>query len=252
MDAKTAFELIKLLDVDAQVRKSEIHQLDNFYSKGRESHYYSVGFEALWNVIYSMLGVGMTHVNYILDFPSGFGRVTRYLHAAFPNIEIHVGDRWEEAADYCVTLFQAKKLEVRQDLPTMLENRYDIIFSGTFLTHLPEEKGAELIDFLTAHLNIHGILIISSCGRKSLLNEQVHFNAQVFGKPENLATLTRKYLSGHYAFINYPGQLYYGRSFIPLSWFHNHIMTRPHLIITRFTERGWDDSLDVLTIKRIA
>ena len=251
VDTKKLNVLVNLMDVDSFVRNTGIHPLDNLYRKGRESHYFSVGYEALWNVIQSMLGTGMTEPQYILDYPSGFGRVTRYLRAAFPDTEIHIGDTGSEAVDYCVDTYHAKNIDIIDWAKTTSTNQYDVIFSGTLLTHLPEEDGVKLLTMLSERLKINGLLIIACSGRKGLLDEQVHFNREIFTSLENLVMLTRSYYNGHYAFINYPEQSGYGRSYIPLSWFHNYIQLHPHLSITRFAERGWDDNLDVITIKRI-
>lgn len=244
-------DLLKLLDVHNTVVGTQIHPSDNMCSTGRESHYYDVGRDALWNIIQSMMAAGIYNPSRILDFPSGFGRVTRYIRSAFPNITIDVGDIWDEAVNYTSTEFSANKIKVDREFTKINAQKYDVIFCGSLLTHLPEHKGIELLEFFREHLTIGGIMIVTCCGRKNLQHEFSNFNSGVFGSLENLQKLNDEYYSGLYAFTNYPGQIDYGRSFTPISWFHSYVANKDDLIISRFSERGWDNNQDVLTLKRV-
>jgi 2-polyprenyl-3-methyl-5-hydroxy-6-metoxy-1,4-benzoquinol methylase len=244
--------LMQRLDVEGVVKRSPIHEKDNMRSADRDEHYFSVGKDALRNVLMSMVESKIYTARRILDFPSGYGRAARWLRAAFPEAEIHVGDVWADAVKWTASQFRADIIEGNADFSARFGVQYDVIFCGSLLTHLPGPLALKLLDFLAAHLTVGGIALVSASGRKNLAWDKSHFNAKVFETPERLAELTRDYDEGRYAFAPYPGEKYYGRSFTPVSWFHRYVVNRPNLIMTRFCERSWDDNQDMLTLKRIA
>ena len=245
----------KLLDRLAQSKSaygSPIDPRDNMCSEGRQEHYYAVGQDALWNIIQSMMSAGISNVARFLDFPSGFGRATRFVRAAFPDTPIDVGDIWREAVTKCAELYNATIVEVEDNFCDISSSKYSVIFCGSLLTHLPEKRAIELLNFFMSRLEVGGIAIVTCSGRKNISWELNHFNEKVFETREELEALKSAYWSGSYAFKNYPGQDGYGRSFTPVSWFHSYVVDRPELSIVRFAERGWDDNQDVVTIKRHA
>ena len=230
---------------------SPIHPADDMCSPRREQHYYAAGRNALWNVIQSMIGSDLSTAHHILDFPSGFGRVTRYLRAAFPEARIDVGDIWQDAVVHCAAAYGASRIAVEDDFRDIAAAQYDVIFCGSLVTHLPEAKAVALLDFFGRHLEIGGIAVVTCSGRRNLLRERQHFNAQAFGTRDTLERLTKEYYAGRYSYADYPNQQGYGRAFTPVSWFHSYVGKNPQLAITRFAERGWDDNQDVVTLKRL-
>lgn len=219
-------------------------------SPGRDQHYYSVGRDGVWNIVQSMMAAGLTNAPRILDFPSGFGRVTRYIRAAFPDADIYVGDTWAAAVNKCADTFSATKIDAGDDLRIINAPKFSVIFCGSLLTHFPEAKAKTLLDFLAGLLERGGVMIVTCSGRKNLAHETTHFNSAVFQTPEVLTALTEDYRAGKYAYVDYPGQKDYGRSFTPISWFHSYVVDRSDLAIVRFAERGWDDNQDIVTIKK--
>ena len=252
MSARDIALLMQKLDVEGVVRRTPIHEKDNMRSAGRDEHYFSVGRDALRNILISMVEARLFKVQRILDFPSGYGRVTRWLRAGFPEAEIHVGDIWTDAVKWAATEFRADIIEGNKDFSARFDVQYDVIFCGSLLTHLPAPMGLKLLDFLRSQLSVGGIALVSACGRKNLEWERTHFNEKVFETPERLAELTRVYESGRYAFAPYPGQTDYGRSFTPIPWFHDYVVSNPGIVMTRFSERAWDDNQDLLVLKRIS
>jgi hypothetical protein len=55
-------------------------------------HYYSIGSDAMRIIINALLANSRQPPQSILDFPSGSGRVTRHLHAFFPEARIVASD----------------------------------------------------------------------------------------------------------------------------------------------------------------
>lgn len=253
MDIETQIKLIRKQYVDeVSGLVTEIDERDNMRSAGRDEHYYSVGRNALHNVVLSMIESDVTQCRAFLDFPSGFGRVTRYMRAAFPEANIHVGDIWKEATTWAAEKFNATIIEANPDFSARMAHRYEVIFCGSLITHIAADQGTRLLDFFTAHLAVGGIAIVSTSGKKNLAHEATRFNEAVFGTPEKLAALTEAYFRGEYAYCDYPWQAGYGRSFIPVSWFHEYAAKKPEIVLTRFSERAWDDNQDIVVFKRIA
>ena len=245
------FRLLERLSLGEAAYKSPIHPKDNMHSVGRTEPYYDVGRDALWNIVQSMLAANLTDARRFLDFPSGFGRVTRFIRAAFPDADIDVGDIWDEAVESCAATYRARKIEVQGDLRTIVSGQYDVIFCGSLLTHFNEAKSNELLDFFASRLTVGGVMIVTCSGRKNLAHEATSFNKAVFETRENLERLTKTYRDGAFAYVDYPGQSGYGRSFTPVSWFHSWVVDKPDFAIVRFAERGWDDNQDVITFKRM-
>lgn len=252
MSAREITLLMQKLDVEGVVRRTPIHEKDNMRSPGREEHYFNVGRDAMRNILISMVEARLFKVQRILDFPSGYGRVTRWLRAGFPEAEIQVGDVWTDAVNWSATQFRADIIDGNADFSARFDVQYDVIFCGSLLTHLPGPLGLKLLDFLMSHLAVGGIGLVSACGRKNLAWEKSHFNEKVFETPERLAEVTKVYESGRYAFMPYPGETDYGRSFTPVPWFHTYAVNRPNLTMTRFSERAWDDNQDLLVLKRVS
>jgi SAM-dependent methyltransferase len=251
-DCSDLAALFSKLSVHDRVVGTPIDKDDNMRSSGREAHYFSVGLDALRNVLIAIASAKIQKVGRILDYPSGFGRVTRYLRAAFPDVAIDVGDIWEKAVRQCAASYSAEIISNDWNASSDEKPAYDIIFCGSLVTHLPENKSVELLDFFSRRLTAGGVAIVSTCGRTNLGREQVSFNEKVFQTKEKLVALAQLYECGQYAFVDYPGQPGYGRSFIPVSWFQDYVRRNSNCSICGYFEAGWDSNQDVVVLKKIA
>lgn len=103
------------------------------------------------------------NISNILDFASGFGRISRHLISEVGKENIWVSDIKKESVDW-----QKKHLEVKGILSEEDPNDFkppvlfDIIFVGSLFTHLPERLFKDWLKRLTELLTDNGTLIIST------------------------------------------------------------------------------------------
>ena len=104
----------------------------------------------------------------ILDFPSGSGRVTRHLRAFFPEARIVASDLYDDHLDFCREAFQIDCLLSRVNVSEIdFGEKFDLIFCGSLLTHLPEASFLDTINLLGRSLTDSGIAVITLHGRFS-------------------------------------------------------------------------------------
>lgn len=98
----------------------------------------------------------------ILDFASGYGRVTRFLAAYYGANHITTSDIKNEAVE-----FQKQHLKVRgftsvyEPATLAVEDRFDIIFVGSLFSHLNETLFAQWLDKLLSLLTPTGHLLFT-------------------------------------------------------------------------------------------
>jgi SAM-dependent methyltransferase len=99
----------------------------------------------------------------LLDFASGYGRVTRFLVRAVPAERVWVADVYEEGVR-----FQAERFGVHAVLSAIrpedfvCAERFDVILVTSLFTHLPEERFMAWLRVLLGLLNPGGLLAFSA------------------------------------------------------------------------------------------
>ncbi|MEM7481551.1 MAG: class I SAM-dependent methyltransferase [Acidobacteriota bacterium] len=101
-------------------------------------------------------------VDSLLDFASGFGRVTRFLVESIPAERVWVSDLYDEGV-----AFQRKTLGV-QGFPSTVdpkefhcEERFDVILATSLFSHLRADRFQGWLDRLASLLTERGLLIFS-------------------------------------------------------------------------------------------
>lgn len=98
----------------------------------------------------------------MLDFASGYGRLTRLLvHEQFAG-ELHVSDILEGAMEFQASQFGVKTIlstAKPEDLP--IGDSYDLIFVASLFTHLPPESFTRWLHRLASLLTPDGLLVFS-------------------------------------------------------------------------------------------
>lgn len=88
----------------------------------------------------------------ILDFGGGYGRVGRFLSAAFPGAKRLVSDPKPSAVDFQIKHFGALSDD---------QQPVDLIFAGSVFTHLPEVEFQSTLRSLLGRLTRTGILVLT-------------------------------------------------------------------------------------------
>jgi SAM-dependent methyltransferase len=245
--------------VDAAVIR-EIHPQDVlFREKTTEEQYYRVGQQAIFHLWQALLARWTLTRRFalpeqILDFGCGYGRVTRYMRAMFPESRIIASDVLNDGVQFCVKQFSAiphRSAPVITEIELPPSN--DLIFAGSVFTHLSAERSTQLLDLLVKSLSPDGLLVFSLQGRKVIANI-------TNGKQHNplrektLACLSDYYRSG-YGYTDYKTRYYdepvgYGTSLTHGSWVLDRINERPELTLLSYQERGWNNHQDIVAILR--
>jgi len=99
----------------------------------------------------------------ILDFGSGWGRVTRYLAAELPGARIAVADLMSDAVSFQERAFGVEAFPLPKDpVNAGDERRFDAIFATSVFTHLPRQAFVDWMGWLLARLAPGGILAFTT------------------------------------------------------------------------------------------
>jgi SAM-dependent methyltransferase len=118
-------------------------------------------YQALDQIAQQAFG-GFDGVSSLLDFASGYGRLTRALLQRLPAERIWVSDIYAEAIDWQVRVFGVNGFASVPD-PTALthDRKHDVIFVGSLFSHLPAELFRAWLQRLHALLTPDGVLAFS-------------------------------------------------------------------------------------------
>jgi trans-aconitate methyltransferase len=221
---------------------TELSPLDSMFD-GRSDHYLGVGNSAL-NVINTALEGSDPKT--ILDLPCGFGRVTRMLRARFPGAHITACDLDRDAVDFTTATFGAKPVYSVPDFQNLnLGEKFDLIWVGSLLTHMPEHLTRTFLDFAARHMRAGSRLIVTTHGE--FVAERLR--TTTYGLTEAAARgLYGQYLTSGYGYRGYDGNVSYGISLSARAWFET-LLANSNLRLQSYHERGWDQHQDVLVLR---
>lgn len=143
-----------------------VHRNDEMFQDA--GHYYGAAVDAI-NIIVRELAaakIPIDKVNRIMDCPSGYGRVARMLRAVFPKSEIVATDILEEGIKFCAEAFGCVPVLAKVNpFESEVTGAFDLIWSGSLVTHLNAKQTERYIDFWLQHLAPSGIVVFSTLGR---------------------------------------------------------------------------------------
>jgi ketosteroid isomerase-like protein/SAM-dependent methyltransferase len=149
---------------DVEVRAA-VSPHDEMFAEGFDEHYFRVGHSGLEAVRLALQAAGVEAPSRILDLPCGHGRVLRFLAAAYPQAEITACDLNRGGVDFCAQTFDAVPVyssEHPSEIP--LTGDYDLIWSGSLLTHLDAEQFVRFLELFERHLAEDGVLVFTVNG----------------------------------------------------------------------------------------
>lgn len=231
---------------------TEIAPKDGMFRKGAEEHYFSVGRSALEAVRLAMLAAEKTSVDRILDLPCGHGRVLRALKAAFPRAQLTACDLNRAGVDFCVANFGATgDYSAPEPAQIALPGGYDLIWSGSLLTHLPEETCRGFLRLFRNLLAPGGIFIVTTHGR--FVAERLRAGSHLYGlDAEDLPRVVESYEGAGFGYADYPKKPGYGISVNTPQWLINEITQLSEMRIALYAERLWVRHQDVIACTRAA
>jgi cyclopropane fatty-acyl-phospholipid synthase-like methyltransferase len=112
-----------------------IHPDDTMYDD--KSSYFRIGQLAL-KICLNYVDEKLLRQGNILDFPSGYGRVLRHFAAKFPKAKIFACELDSRMLEFTEGVFGAIPIQANEECLISIEEKMDLIFTGSLLTHFDD------------------------------------------------------------------------------------------------------------------
>ncbi|WP_455959836.1 class I SAM-dependent methyltransferase [Methylorubrum aminovorans] len=254
----------------------EISQFEDMIGEGPDAvkSYRNVGLTALRAISEAMALTGRTTFADILDLPCGGGRVLRHLKAFFPHSRLHVADIDQNKLNSVVAQFGASIFTFPHDFEGKPSRQFDLIFSGSLLTHFDIKMFERALDFFVLALNHGGIAVLTLHGRgiASTTNnadtlrdlEKIEADFREHMRRENkkfkyklsAREAIKKFRDDGFGYFMSPAwtSMYgqsYGGSYSSPSWIMRLVEHRPDCIVIGYKEKSYDNAQDVLILQKL-
>jgi trans-aconitate methyltransferase len=244
-------EFRRIAAIKESVEQSGVNTLiapdDIMYRSGKD-WYYNTGQSALRVILSALAASRCEKVTSILDVPCGHGRVSRYLRAAFPDSSLHVSDLDPCGVDFCADAFGATPIYSKPELVEVeFPQKYDVIWIGSLFTHVDEARTTRWLKYLCEQLNVDGVLIASFHGYWSVEMHRIYYPMI---DDRAFAEILSGFEAGGWGYADHAGQTNYGISLSKPSRLLDLAGSIPRCRVISYTERGWADNHDVLSIAR--
>lgn len=210
--------------------------------------YFGVGLNALM-VISNLLEKYNIIPKTILDLPSGFGRVTRFLRATYPNATIYASDINIQATRFCAN-FNVVPLPTTghfNDLKPAIGAPLDLVWTGSLTTHTPESLTRDYFNYLSQVLDGNGLAIVTNHG-ESIVNTLSAECRYGLKQMEAVNAIKDGFRLTGFGYHDYPGYGNYGVACISNEWLQA-ATARSGLEILEIRPNEWAGQ-DVVVIRR--
>jgi SAM-dependent methyltransferase len=234
---------------ERQELNTNIHPKDQMHFGGNLDRYISVGADALRNVRAILNLCQAEEPKRILDLASGCGRVLRHFRYAYPAAHVVASDLMPHAVEFCENELGAKAHIGSANFTDTFDEGFDLIWSGSLMTHLSEEKASLMLDMMLRSLSPGGLAIWTCHGRYTetlYRSGKWPYNISA----ERMEKLVSDFRDEKYGYCDYDHMKGYGISVTPLRWLATEISRHPSVRIVSLVERGWDNHQDVLAIQK--
>lgn len=224
---------------------------DGMFKAREPMNYLRVGRDAIDSINHALAHrvVAPEKIGSILDFGGGYGRVTRWLIAAFPDAKVQTADADTKAMACAAELFGIPAHTVDKAAPKPI-GKFDLIWVGSLFTHLPREAATSTMNFLANQLTPNGLLVFTTHGR--FVANRVRRREKTYHLDEaGCVELLNGHANGGFGFAAYPGQEGYG-----IAITENRVVLGlcegAGLEAIAFTGRGWRKHQDVWAAQKLA
>jgi SAM-dependent methyltransferase len=252
LDADLAFQ--ERWGESARRASSCISSRDEMYF-GVLRTYFTVGLSGLECIEEAMGAAKIRSPHRVLDLPSGHGRVLRFIVERFPEAQVMACDLGSDEVNFCAATFGARAVVSRTNIEALtLDERFDLIWCGSLITHLDGPRIEVLLRFFHRHLEPGGLLVFSTHGDHAVDNLR-DGNLFSYGLSSNATQLTlRSYASTGFGYSDYdtgknPG---YGVSFTSAAWIHGALERVGGFREVYCAEKGFGDHQDTYGVVRTA
>ena len=219
---------------------------DGMY-EGDDKHYLACGASALNAIMAAQLLAERPVPDAVLDFGSGAGRVTRWLRACYPSARVDCCDLRPADLDFCRSRFGAETWVSGIDIAALAApRRYDLIWVGSVLTHLPERNCRALLEKLLGWTRPGGLVVLSLLGRAA---KETQERTSPYIHAEGWQAMKTEFAAGDFAYADYAGETGYGLSLAKPSWSARLLEGMQGVRLVLFAERAWDHSHDLVAVQ---
>lgn len=203
--------------------------------------YFDLGRRALEWIHFSAVLCDKPHYPEILDLPCGHGRVLRWLRAHYGYANLTACDLDRDGVDFCARQFNATPVYSQPDLRALpFKTQFDLIWVGSLVTHLCEERWLATLDCLIKWTRECGVIVFTTQGRtvSSLLARGRRNVAENVDK----AALLEEYARSGFAYRPYfdcPPDQDYGLALTSPDWVMRAVQRHPDVIIRAYLEEAW-------------
>ena len=193
----------------------KIHFLDGMYIYGNALAYFNTGLLAIRCVENAIQPIkNAIHINRVLDFPSGYGRVLRFLREKFPRASFTACDIDPNAVQFCEREFLATSVISKVDFNHLiLDDKFDLIWCGSLITHIDKQSTLSLLKFFKRQLSENGLCLFTTHGYKSVAEMQKE-PYSIGLALDSINKLIKQFFDKGYGYIDYPNNKGYGISAI--------------------------------------
>jgi SAM-dependent methyltransferase len=218
---------------------------------GDASHYFRIGREAVELLRDAWEQHGAGEVRAILDLPSGFGRVARWLPAAFPGATITACDTHAPAVQFCQEPLGARGVVATLEgthWPSLV-GPFDLIWCGSLLTHFDEPRWESHLARCADRLAAHGLLVFSTHGDtvwRGMAQGRFDYGVSSEARRQMNAAVE----STGFGYAGYPHVANYGVSVARPAWIRELLGRVPGLELRELSDAAWDERQDLVVCAR--
>jgi SAM-dependent methyltransferase len=254
-----------LIDASAKLRAKARNPRVNTRVAAREDmltggaslrNYFEVGESALAQIKAGIEAARMPAPRRILDLPSGYGRVLRYLQAEWRGAALTAMDINEEAVRFCAATFGARPVVSRDPLWEVdAGGDYDLLWCGSLLTHFDEPYWSPILTYFRDRMASGGLVVFTTHGEFSidaLAGEPAAAASRVgrwvgdYGmgsRATDMADAARSTGFAYGQYVDYDSP--FGLSVSAPDWVRATVDAVSGLDFVRFAPMGWFDHQDV-------
>lgn len=214
---------------------------DGMVTPGLEDQYFELGRRALELIHFSSELCDKPHYPEILDLPCGHGRVLRWLRAHYPYATLTACDLERGGVDFCASQFGAQPVYSHPELRELpFANQFDLIWVGSLVTHLNQERWLRTLDCLVKWTRECGVIVFTTQGRtvSSLLARGRRNIAENIDKTTLLEDYAREGFAYQRYFESTPEEDY-GLALTSPEWLMRVLQRYPDVILRAYLEEAW-------------
>lgn len=222
-----------------------VSEYDPTLKKNSARHYLAVGASAMEAMFRAAPDLADQPPLNILDLGCGYGRVARFLKAAWPQSALTVCDADFAGLGFCMAHLGLRGFPVPGDpTPDDLGTGYDLIWLGSMVTQLDAPQIRQLITAVTAALAPGGRLFFTTHGDYSarLMRDGQRYDLD----ERELPALLSSFGDTGFGFARCPGEAGSGVSLTSAHWIKVLLAAVPELRCISHEHRGWAEHLDVV------